>query len=111
MDVLVEVNSGEEARKTGVSPDNVEQLIQQIRTCSNIRVVGLMTMGPWRDDAEALRPYFRQTRALFEGIKKLSLPNCQMIHLSMGMSHSYRVAIEEGATIIRLGTILFGPRS
>jgi len=69
-----------------------------------------MTMGPWLDDPEGLRPYFRQTRELFDLLASLHIPNVKMQFLSMGMSDSYRIAIEEGANIVRLGTVLFGPR-
>lgn len=111
MDVLIEVNSGKEARKTGVPPDEVEPLIRAMADLPHIRIRGLMTMGPWLDDAEALRPYFRQTKEIFDQLAALNIPHVAMTCLSMGMSDSYKVAIEEGATMVRLGTILFGPRS
>ena len=110
IDVLLEVNSGEEAGKSGVPPENVESLARQIQFLPNIRVLGLMTMGPWVDDPEELRPYFRRTREIFDYVRTLKMQNINMVHLSMGMSDSYRIAIEEGATIVRLGTILFGQR-
>lgn len=69
-----------------------------------------MTMGPETGEAEDSRPYFRTTRELFDRLAGLAIPGATMERLSMGMSHSYRVAVEEGATIVRLGTILFGPR-
>jgi pyridoxal phosphate enzyme (YggS family) len=109
--VLVEVNSGEEEQKTGVAPNEVESLIRKLASFNHVHVKGLMTMGPWREDAEELRPYFRLTREIFDHLRTLNMPHLEMVHLSMGMSNSYRVAIEEGATIVRLGTILFGPRS
>ncbi|MBN1482224.1 YggS family pyridoxal phosphate-dependent enzyme [candidate division KSB1 bacterium] len=111
MDALVEINSGREAKKTGLFPDDVESLVRAASNLSNIRITGLMTMGPWVENPEELRPYFRETKKVFDHIAALNLPNVLMTHLSMGMSDSYRIAIEEGATIVRLGTILFGPRS
>lgn len=110
MEVLVEVNSGEEPQKAGVAPADVESLIRQLDSLRHVRVKGLMTMGPWMANAQDLRPYFRLTREIFDHLQALNLPNGEMMHLSMGMSDSYRVAIEEGATLVRLGTILFGPR-
>jgi len=110
MSILVEVNSGLESQKAGVSPDAVRPLIDKICDLQHLRVEGLMTMGPLVADPEALRPVFRATRALFEDLKDLSCPNVDMQVLSMGMSNSYRVAIEEGSTMVRLGTMLFGPR-
>jgi len=70
----------------------------------------LMTMGPWRQDPEDIRPYFRETREIFEKIKSLDFPGVDMKYLSMGMSSSYRIAIEEGANIVRIGTKIFGER-
>ncbi len=72
--------------------------------------MGLMTMGPWLDSPEELRPYFSLTRRLFEEITALNIPNVEMRYLSMGMSDSYKIAIEEGANLIRIGTKIFGPR-
>ena len=111
MDVLVEVNSGRESQKAGAAPEHVESLIRQISLYENIRVKGLMTMGPWVDDPETLRPFFRETQQLFQHIRSLNLSNVEMTVLSMGMSDSYRIAIEEGANLVRLGKVLFGPRA
>lgn len=111
MDVLVEINSGLEARKTGVPPEKAEELVRSLCHLPNIRVKGLMTMGPWCDNPEELRPYFRQTKEIFDSLAAFKIQNVEMTFLSMGMSDSYKVAIEEGANIVRLGTKLFGPRS
>lgn len=111
LDVLIEINSGREAKKTGVFPEQVEPLARAVSELPNIRVKGLMTMGPWRENPEELRPCFRETKKIFDHIAASNIANVHMIHLSMGMSDSYRIAIEEGATIVRLGTLLFGPRS
>lgn len=100
--VLVEVKLSDEENKSGVDPDQLPHLLDAAAACSAIRVNGLMTMPPWSEDAEPSRPYFRR---LAELARRYSLPQ-----LSMGMSHDFEVAIEEGATLIRLGTALFGPR-
>jgi hypothetical protein len=110
MPVLVEVNSGREPQKYGVLPEDVENFVRQLSSFSHLRVLGLMTMGPALGDPEEARPYFQETRRLFEQLKSLSLPQVEMKYLSMGMSNSYQVAIEEGANLVRLGTKLFGPR-
>jgi PLP dependent protein len=110
MPVFIEVNSGREPQKSGVLPEAAESLVREIAALPNLRVEGLMTMGPETGDPEDSRPYFRLTRALFVGLKKLGLPGISLTWLSMGMSHSYTVAVEEGASMVRLGTKIFGPR-
>ena len=110
MPVLIEVNSGRERQKSGVFPENIAQLVREIAAYPNIRVMGLMTMGPVSGNAEDARPYFITTRRIFENIRKFNLPNIEMKYLSMGMTNSYQVAIEEGANIIRLGSKIFGER-
>jgi pyridoxal phosphate enzyme (YggS family) len=110
MPVLVEVNSGREPQKWGVLPEDTEQLVREISGYVNIQVMGLMTMGPATGNPEDARPYFIETRTTFERIKQLNLPGIEMRYLSMGMTNSYRIAIEEGANVVRLGTILFGER-
>jgi pyridoxal phosphate enzyme (YggS family) len=108
--VLIEVNSGREPNKSGVLPEEVPALAGQLDGCPHLRLEGLMTMGPDTGDPENARPYFRTTRRLFEELAAQGRPG-QVLHtLSMGMSNSYRVALEEGANVIRLGTLLFGPR-
>lgn len=110
MSVLVEVNSGQEPQKFGILPENVEPLLKSISELPNIKVMGLMTMGPFTGDPEDARPYFVETRKAFERIKALSLPNVEMKYLSMGMSNSYQVALQEGANMVRVGTKIFGVR-
>lgn len=110
MPILVEVNSGREPQKSGVLPDDVEQLIREVSRLRNVKVMGLMTMGPHLGNPEESRPYFVETRKVFEKIKSLELPNVEMKYLSMGMTNSYKVALEEGANIIRIGTKIFGER-
>ncbi|MBI4283171.1 MAG: YggS family pyridoxal phosphate-dependent enzyme [Chloroflexi bacterium] len=110
MPILIEVNSGREKQKSGVLPEAVEPLVAEIAALPNIRVVGLMTMGPRFGNPEDSRPYFVETRRIFDRIKQRNLPNVEMRYLSMGMTNSYQIAIEEGANIVRLGTRLFAAR-
>lgn len=110
MPILIEVNSGREPQKSGVLPDDAEQLVREISSLGNIKVMGLMTMGPRFGNPEDSRPYFGETRRIFEKIKGLKLPNVEMRYLSMGMTNSYKVALEEGANMIRIGTRIFGER-
>lgn len=110
MDILVEINSGREPQKTGVMPDEAEALVRGLAALPRLRVLGLMTMGPFEGDPEESRPYFEETRRVFEVLKSAAIPGAEMRHLSMGMSHSWRVAVEEGATLVRIGTAIFGPR-
>jgi len=110
MPVLVEVNIGREASKTGVLPEKVDDLVRRLSDLKHIRVQGLMTMGPRFGDPEDARPYFRATKEAFDRLAKADRPNVEMRTLSMGMSNSYQVALEEGANMVRLGTVLFGER-
>jgi pyridoxal phosphate enzyme (YggS family) len=107
MPVLVEVNSGREASKTGVLPKDVDGLVRRASELPHLRIQGLMTMGPRFGDPEDARPYFRATREAFEHLAAADIPNAEMCYLSMGMSNSYQVAIEEGANMVRIGTRLF----
>ena len=110
MPILIEVNSGSERQKFGVLPEDVEELARGIALLENVRVEGLMTMGPLLGEAEEVRPYFTETRRLYDRLKGLNIPGVEMKYLSMGMTGSYRVAIEEGANIVRVGTKIFGER-
>jgi pyridoxal phosphate enzyme (YggS family) len=110
MPVLIEINSGKESNKTGVLPEDVDKLILKISDLPNLQVQGLMTMGPRFGNPEDARPYFRETKKAFDRLKKLDKTNVEMKYLSMGMSNSYKIAIEEGANIIRIGTRLFEGR-
>jgi len=110
MPVLIEINSGREINKTGILPEDVVNFIDKIRHHPHLHIQGLMTMGPLYDDPEKIRPYFQLTRKAFERVKEQNWPEVEMRYLSMGMSDSYKIAIEEGANMVRLGTILFGPR-
>ena len=110
MPILIEVNSGKEENKDGCMPENVESLIKEISKLKNLKVKGLMTMAPFFDNPEKDRPFFRLTKRLFDKIKGLNIPNVDMEILSMGMTDSYKIAIEEGSNMIRIGTKIFGPR-
>jgi len=110
MPILIEVNIGREPQKSGVLPEDVERLVREISGLRNIKVMGLMTMGPRFGNPEESRPYFAETRRIFQKIKGPKLPNVEMKYLSMGMTNSYKVAMEEGANIIRIGTRIFGER-
>jgi len=102
MEVMIEVKLSEEQPKAGAALESLDALIAAIRDCAHLDLTGLMTMPPWSDDPEQTRPYFRR---LAELARKHAMPK-----LSMGMSHDLEAAIEEGATHIRIGTALFGPR-
>jgi pyridoxal phosphate enzyme (YggS family) len=102
LDAMLEVKLSQEDAKSGAAPDQLPEIIETVRQCQNLRLLGLMTMPPWTDDAEAARPIFRRLRELAE---KHGLPG-----LSMGMSHDLETAIEEGSTCVRVGTALFGKR-
>jgi len=104
--VLIEVNPAGEASKRGVAPDAVESLLNQIESLELIRVEGLMAMMPYSEEPQGLRPYFRQMKRLFDGLRQPA--ERKFTILSMGMSQDFAIAIEEGATLIRLGTVLFG---
>jgi pyridoxal phosphate enzyme (YggS family) len=108
--VLIEINSGKEEKKAGVFPEEAESLIRNISKLSHIKIEGLMTMGPFLEKVEEIKPFFRLTKEIFDYIKSISIPNVEMKYLSMGMSDTWRIAIEEGANLIRLGTVIFGPR-
>ena len=110
--VYIEINIGGEQAKSGVLPDqeSVVKLASEMSRLAHLRVEGLMTMGPMTGDPEDSRPHFRKARKLFEAIARLDMPGIHMKTLSMGMSDTYRIAVDEGSTMVRLGTVVFGPR-
>jgi len=115
--VYIEINIGNEDSKAGIAPEQhepfeeyMERLVRDISGLGNLRLEGLMTMGPRFGNPEDSRPFFKRTKAIYEQIKVLHLPNVDMKCLSMGMTNSYRVAIEEGANMVRIGTAVFGGR-
>ena len=107
---FVEVNLAGEESKTGIARDNVAGFLEEIAELGHVSVEGLMIVPPFREDPEDVRPYFRELREMRDSLSSLNLPNIKLKELSMGMSHDFTVAIEEGATIVRVGTTLFGPR-
>lgn len=110
MKVLVEVNIGCEPSKSGVFPENLDEFIESLKQYKNLKVCGLMTIPPFNEDKEKTRPYFAQIRKLFIDIAGKKSDNIDMKILSMGMSSDFDIAIEEGATIVRVGTSIFGKR-
>lgn len=111
MDVLVEVNIGGEESKSGVAPEEAEKLCLDISELDAIKVRGLMCVAPAVENAEDARIYFRKMNKLFVDIKSKNYDNIDMVYLSMGMTHDFEVAIEEGANIVRVGTAIFGARN
>lgn len=114
MDILIEINSAMEETKSGIAAGDVKQLVTEIAgECGNVRVRGLMCIPPMAAEPEDARPYFREARQIFEEMKTWDLPEerfCLDV-LSMGMSGDFEVAVEEGSTIVRVGSSIFGPRN
>ncbi|MGD0599676.1 MAG: YggS family pyridoxal phosphate-dependent enzyme [Terriglobales bacterium] len=113
LSVLIEINVGGEQAKSGVAPnsDELEQILQGAPRWGNLKIHGLMTVPPYAEDPEGSRLYFRQLRQLRDSIAARALPKIGTVVLSMGMSHDFEVAIEEGATCVRVGTAIFGERA
>ena len=108
---FVEVNLGGEETKSGIAREKIAALMGEIGKLPYIRIEGLMAVPPFRENPEEARPYFRALRELQGELQRLKMPNVDLKELSMGMTHDYPVAIEEGATLVRIGTAIFGPRS
>ena len=114
MDILIEINVGEEETKTGIQAEELMDLAKKITdTCENVRLRGVMCIPPYGEDPEVSRKYFRETRELFEKLQQLGLPEDRALidTLSMGMSVDYETAVEEGSTIVRVGSAIFGKRN
>ncbi len=109
-EVLLQVDLAGEATKFGVPPENLDPLLEAARSCRAVRLAGLMLMPPFFDNAEDVRPFFRRLRALRDELLASGRLPSSAVHLSMGMSHDLEPAVEEGATIVRVGTAIFGPR-
>ena len=109
---MIEINVGGEAAKTGVAPESqeLEKILQAAPSLEHLEIRGLMTIPPLSDDPQRARPYFRRLRELQEEIGTRQLPGISMTVLSMGMSHDFEIAIEEGSTCVRVGTAIFGER-
>ena len=110
IDLLIQVNIGQEASKSGTSETELASLVREIATFPNLKIKGLMTLPPYCDDPQEIRPYFRELRRLACHLHDLAIPGVEMRELSMGMTHDFEAAIEEGATLIRVGTAIFGER-
>lgn len=108
--VLIQVDLGGEATKTGASESELPALADEVRASERLDLIGLMTLPPFFDDAERARPYFRRLRELRDKLKAEGNFGDSAGHLSMGMTHDFEVAISEGATMVRVGTAIFGPR-
>ncbi|MBU1355006.1 MAG: YggS family pyridoxal phosphate-dependent enzyme [Candidatus Edwardsbacteria bacterium] len=109
-EILLEVNTSGEPQKYGFRADEVIEALDVIKDIQGIKILGLMTVGPLSDDADKVRSSFKILKKIFDEIKLQAIPNIEMKHLSMGMSGDYRVAIEEGSTMIRVGSAIFGSR-
>lgn len=109
-DILIQLNLGAEISKSGADEAELEQLLRKVAELPNLRIRGLMALPPYLDDPEEVRPYFRRLRQLAEAMKDLNIPGVELLELSMGMSHDFEVAIEEGATLVRVGSAIFGAR-
>jgi pyridoxal phosphate enzyme (YggS family) len=112
LDVLIEINVGGEEAKSGLDPDSpeIEAILSQAPEWKHLKIRGLMTVPPFTDHPEGARPYFRELRELRDSLAARSYPNVTLDVLSMGMSHDFEVAIEEGSTCVRIGTAIFGER-
>ena len=110
IDILLQVNLGEEESKSGTTAEALVVLARKVAALPHLRIKGLMALPPWAEEPEEVRPYFKQLRELAADIDALGLPNVAMQELSMGMSHDFEVAIEEGSTMVRVGTAIFGAR-
>lgn len=110
VNVLVQVNVSGEESKHGIAPAELEPFLRRIGALGGLQVQGLMTMAPHADEPELARPHFRRLRELARELGTLGLPHVNLHDLSMGMSGDFEVAVEEGATLVRVGTAIFGPR-
>ena len=110
MDIFVQVNVSAEATKSGCRPEEAKTLATAVQHSSHLKLVGLMTIAPFSDDAEAARPVFRALRLLRDDVQTTLATGHWPLQLSMGMSHDFDVAIEEGADVVRIGTAIFGQR-
>ena len=107
---LIEINLGDEQSKSGIGRNKVAELVERVSELAHLQVEGLMAVPPFKENPEEIRPYFRSLRELQVELQGWKIPNGSFNELSMGMTHDYPIAVEEGATIVRIGTALFGPR-
>ena len=109
-DIFLEINIGEEKNKSGFTVDGLKKALNYISMLKRVQITGLMSVPPLLMDAEAVRPYFKKLKEVKEEINGMDIANFDIQHLSMGMSNDYEIAVEEGATLLRIGTALFGRR-
>lgn len=109
-DVLIEINIGNEISKHGINPDDLFEFVRQMDEFGNIRIKGLMTVAPYKANVEDVRPYMKKMKTLFDKLGEIKASNIDVDTLSMGMSNDYVIAIEEGATMVRIGSAIFGDR-
>lgn len=109
-DVLIEINIANEISKHGINPDDLFEFVQQMEELGNIRIKGLMTVAPYKANVEDVRPYMKKMKTLFDKLGEIKASNIDVDTLSMGMSNDYMIAIEEGATMVRIGSAIFGDR-
>ena len=110
LDVLIQIDLGGEKTKTGIDPRELPALLEALRSCSRLKLIGLMTLPPYFENADCARPYFKTLRGLRDQLKSHGHFDDSSGELSMGMSHDFEIAIEEGATMVRVGTAIFGER-
>jgi pyridoxal phosphate enzyme (YggS family) len=110
VEVFIEINIGEEKNKSGFTSEGLKKAIPYIASLNKVAVTGLMAVPPYFEDAEKIRPYFARLRELRDDINRMAIANVKLVHLSMGMSHDYEAAVEEGATLVRIGAAIFGRR-
>jgi len=110
MEILIQVNVAEEESKFGITKHNVDEIVKEISKLNNVKIVGLMNIAPFTSDMDEVRGYFKEMKEIFDSLSNKMYNNVEMRHLSMGMTNDYVIAIEEGATIIRVGTGIYGKR-
>lgn len=110
MDILVQINVAKEESKFGFEAESLDSVFEELVKLKNIKIKGIMAIAPFFEDPEGVRPYFKEAKALFDRYKAYLGDNMEFEHLSMGMSNDYTIAIEEGATMIRVGSSIFGER-
>ena len=111
VELFIEINIAEEKNKSGFTIDGLKKALPYLANLNKTIITGLMAVPPYFEDTEKVRPYFSRLRELKDEINRMAMANLKISHLSMGMSHDYEVAVEEGATIVRIGTALFGKRN
>ena len=110
-EILIQINTSNEASKFGVEPSKIVAFVDEITQLSNLKIMGLMTIGKFTSNETEIRDNFKKLKEIFENLKRKNLPNLEMKYLSMGMTNDFEIAIEEGANIVRIGSAIFGDRN